>query len=78
MGVQQNDSLADGYTQASLLTFNEGAAAAPLLQVVSWRSEPGRHTWASPSWTNSLDATRLLIDFFFGPAPTTAVKTGDT
>jgi poly(3-hydroxybutyrate) depolymerase len=55
-------------TQAELLTFNEDAAAAPLLQVASWRSEPGRHAWPSPSWTNSVDATKLLIEFFFGQA----------
>ena len=64
--VDQQLPTARPVTEASLLTFNEDAAAAPLLQVVSWRTQPGRHTWASPSWTNSLDATKQLVDFFFG------------
>jgi len=52
-------------TQASLLTFKD-TVVSPLLQVVSWRSDPGRHTWPSPSWTNSVDSTKILVDFFFG------------
>lgn len=54
--------------EAELRIF-ETVAEAPELQIVSWTSQPGRHDWALPSWTHSVDATRLLVDFFFtGPA----------
>lgn len=45
--------------------FHEDPQAAPELHIISWRTDPGHHDWALPSWTNSLDATQLLIDFFF-------------
>lgn len=50
--------------KAEMRVFGE-SQSGPELRVVSWRSDPGRHEWATPSWTNSLDATRLLVDFFF-------------
>lgn len=49
---------------AERLTFNK-TRAAPELRVISWESRPGRHNWARPSWTQALDATAELIDFFF-------------
>lgn len=51
--------------EAARLTFIKNAVA-PELQVVSWTSKPGRHAWALPRWTTSLDATKSLVDFFLG------------
>jgi len=51
--------------QAERLTFNKNAVA-PELKIVSWTSKPGKHDWALPSWTITLDATKELVDFFLG------------
>lgn len=58
--------------EAEIRVFSD-APAAPELQVLSWRSNPGKHDWALPKWTQDLDATAALVDFFFGHAGLPAV-----
>lgn len=55
--------LSDVVTQADLLYFAE-ETDAPELQIVSWTSQPGQHTWASALWTGGLDAASHLVHFF--------------
>eukprot|EP00927_Polykrikos_kofoidii_P086449 TRINITY_DN9690_c0_g2_i1.p1 TRINITY_DN9690_c0_g2~~TRINITY_DN9690_c0_g2_i1.p1 ORF type:complete len:292 (+),score=41.96 TRINITY_DN9690_c0_g2_i1:541-1416(+) len=52
-------------TQAQLLLFEE-EASAPEVQMLSWTSSPGQHTWASKTWTGTIDASEQLVKFFLG------------
>lgn len=48
---------------AELLAFPQDSS--PELAMLSWRSQPGTHKWASSSWTQSVDAAEALTQFFF-------------
>lgn len=56
-------ALSDTVTQAEILMFEE-EDAAPEVQILSWTSNPGRHTWADKSWTGTVDASEQLVAFF--------------
>lgn len=61
--TSQSLPLSGTVTQAQLLTFEEDDAA-PEVQILSWTSDPGRHTWAHKSWTGTVDASEHLVAFF--------------
>jgi len=50
---------------AELVEFRQDTA--PELRIVSWRSDPGQHSWASSS-NNGFDATELVMNFFLEAA----------
>jgi poly(3-hydroxybutyrate) depolymerase len=50
---------------AELVEFRQDTA--PELRFVSWRSDPGKHSWASSS-NNGFDATELVMNFFLETA----------
>lgn len=52
-------------TSAEVLTYPQDTA--PGLQVFSFTSEPGTHSWADTSWC-TFDATVQLVKFFLGIA----------
>lgn len=56
-------ALSGTVTQAELLMFKE-EEAAPELQVLSFTSDPGSHSWADKSWTGTVDASEQLVSFF--------------
>lgn len=63
---RQDLPLSDTVVQAELRTFAQDGSV-PELQVISWTSEPGRHTWPRTRWTGSVDAAEQLVSFFLGP-----------